>query len=105
MYLGDGCISKAPRDVYRLRIACDMSYPAIICEVSASMIAVMPTSRVGTQWRLGGGWGAEVYSYSKAWPCLFPQHGPGPKHERRIVLEPWQDTIVARLDEFVGPKR
>jgi hypothetical protein len=102
MYLGDGCISKAPRGVYRLRIACDMSYPAIICEVSASMIDVMPTSRVGTQWRLGGGWGAEVYSHSKAWPCLFPQHGPGPKHKRPIVLDPWQDEIVvAHPEQFV----
>jgi hypothetical protein len=26
--------------------------------------------------------------------CLIPQHGPGPKHERRIVLEEWQERIV-----------
>ena len=26
----------------------------------------------------------------KHWPCLFPQHGPGRKHERPIVLEDWQ---------------
>ena len=31
----------------------------------------------------------------KHWPCLFPQHGPGRKHERPIVLAPWQDEIVA----------
>jgi hypothetical protein len=37
MYLGDGCIARAPRDVYRLRIACDMKYPAIIREVSAAI--------------------------------------------------------------------
>ena len=30
----------------------------------------------------------------KHWPCLFPQHGPGRKHERPIVLEPWQRAIV-----------
>ena len=30
----------------------------------------------------------------KHWPCLFPQHGPGRKHERPIVLEDWQRTIV-----------
>lgn len=29
------------------------------------------------------------------WPCLFPQHGPGRKHERPIVLEPWQADVVA----------
>ena len=27
--------------------------------------------------------------------CLFPQHGPGKKHSRRITLEDWQQTIVA----------
>jgi hypothetical protein len=35
-----------------------------------------------------------VTSYSKHWPCLFPQHGPGKKHERPIALEPWQQAIV-----------
>jgi hypothetical protein len=30
----------------------------------------------------------------KHWPCLFPQHGPGRKHERPIRLEPWQQSIV-----------
>lgn len=29
------------------------------------------------------------------WPCLFPQHGSGRKHERPIVLVPWQQAIVA----------
>jgi hypothetical protein len=32
----------------------------------------------------------------KHWPCLFPQHGPGRKHERLIELEPWQREIVER---------
>ena len=27
---------------------------------------------------------------------LFPQHGPGRKHERRIELALWQQTIVDR---------
>jgi hypothetical protein len=102
MYLGDGCISKASRGVFKLRISCDMRYTEIIRELAASLIAVMPGSRVGTVWSIGGGRGAEVYSYSKAWPCLFPQHGPGRKHERRIVLEPWQDEIVtAHPEQFV----
>jgi hypothetical protein len=33
-------------------------------------------------------------SYWKHWPCLFPQHGPGRKHERRIALVPWQQQLV-----------
>jgi LAGLIDADG-like domain len=44
----------------------------------------------------------EVGLYSKHWPCLFPQHGPGRKHLRRIALEPWQQAIVDREpEEFI----
>ena len=35
-----------------------------------------------------------VTAGSKDWPALFPQMGPGPKHERPIVLAPWQGEIV-----------
>jgi hypothetical protein len=38
----------------------------------------------------------EVYSFSKHWLCLFPQHGPGRKHQRRIELAPWQQELVDR---------
>ncbi|HEX2057164.1 MAG TPA: hypothetical protein VHI71_02240 [Actinomycetota bacterium] len=37
--------------------------------------------------------------YSKHWFCLFPQHGPGRKHQRRIVLSDWQEAIVQRDPE------
>lgn len=36
----------------------------------------------------------EVHAYSKTWPCLFPQHGPGRKHERQIMLADWQQELV-----------
>jgi hypothetical protein len=35
-----------------------------------------------------------VQSQWTHWLCVFPQHGPGRKHQRRIELEPWQRTIV-----------
>jgi hypothetical protein len=35
-----------------------------------------------------------VSCYWKHWPCLFPQHGPGRKHERPIFLADWQQAIV-----------
>ena len=38
----------------------------------------------------------DLISYSQHWPHLFPQHGPGVKHNRRIALEPWQQRIVDR---------
>lgn len=37
--------------------------------------------------------------YSKHWTCLFPQHGPGRKHQRPIHLEPWQKQLVRRATE------
>lgn len=43
-----------------------------------------------------------VQSYSKQWPCLLAQHGPGVKHERRIALLDWQQRIVdAHPDQLV----
>jgi hypothetical protein len=43
-----------------------------------------------------------VSTYFTAWPWLFPQHGPGRKHTRRIALEPWQQDVVSWYpDEFV----
>ena len=39
--------------------------------------------------------GAVVTTISwKHWPCLFPQHGPGRKHERPILLQAWQREVV-----------
>ena len=35
----------------------------------------------------------------KHWPCLFPQHGPGRKHLRKIELAEWQREIVAKYPE------
>jgi hypothetical protein len=35
-----------------------------------------------------------VVASSRRWPEAFPQHGPGRKHERPIVLVPWQREIV-----------
>jgi hypothetical protein len=53
----------------------------------------MPNNRIG---RVGYGTWEEMYVYSKSWPCLFPQHGQGPKHTRKIALTEWQERVVAR---------
>jgi len=43
-----------------------------------------------------------VSLYSKHWPCLLPQHGPGKKHLRPIRLEPWQELLVKQAtEEFI----
>jgi Homeodomain-like domain len=99
LYLGDGCISRHPRDVHRLRIALDNRYPMIVGACQTAMAEVMPSSRASIQCRRDGC--VEVYSCSKHWPCLFPQHGPGPKHKRRIALADWQHEICAQQPELL----
>jgi hypothetical protein len=36
----------------------------------------------------------DISAYFNRWAELFPQHGPGRKHERCIALEPWQEHLV-----------
>lgn len=55
------------------------------------MKAIRPENKVMTVQRQGC---TEVLSYSKHWPCLFPQHGPGEKHKRTIELAGWQQVVV-----------
>jgi hypothetical protein len=94
MYLGDGTISKATRGVYKLRVFLDLRYPNVIAECAEAMRMVMPRNVVGVMSRAPKSNCAEVYCHSKSWPCLFPQHGPGLKHLRPIVLSDWQREIV-----------
>lgn len=91
MYLGDGCISAGRRNVYKLRVSMCDAYPDIRSECEAAIRAVMPDRRIGSFQREGC---TEIYSHSKHWPCLFPQHGPGRKHTRPIMLSGWQERIV-----------
>jgi hypothetical protein len=129
MYLGDGCLSAHPRGVFKLRISLDARYPGIAEECERAIRAVMPRNRIGY---VGYGTWRELFTYSKSWPCLFPQHGPGRKHEhsfanvsediKGIFCEAcdlmglhWttsgaktiyvsRKADVATLDRFVGPK-
>jgi hypothetical protein len=102
LYLGDGCISAGPRHVYRLRINLDLAYPGIVDECEAAIRAVAPRNRVARLLRKSNITHSqdpslvEVSAYSRAWPCLFPQHGPGKKHEREIRLVAWQWALVER---------
>jgi len=105
LYLGDGCISAHPRGVYRLRVFFDARYPEIIAAAEAAVRRVFPANRINRVSRSGGYENSAPHSnvelsvYSKALPCLFPQHGPGRKHERRIALEEWQRGLVERHPE------
>ena len=35
-----------------------------------------------------------LWTYSSHLAYLFPQHGDGKKHERAIVVEPWQQELI-----------
>jgi len=63
-----------------------------MAQARLAMSAVMPPSKVFAVTRTGC---TEIKSTSKHWLCLFPQHGPGRKHQRAIELDPWQERIVA----------
>lgn len=89
-YLGDGCLSRAPR-YWALRVSCDAALPGIIGDVEGAILGLRPGSRV---FRVSAPGVVVVQAHWQHWICLFPQHGPGRKHERPIVLEHWQRALV-----------
>lgn len=91
VYLGDGMVGKSGRAI-QLRVFLDSAYPGIIEEVAQAITAVRgrrPNVRADRRCAC-----THVTSAWKCWPCLFPQHGSGRKHERIIELTPWQQDIV-----------
>lgn len=99
LYLGDGCLSRHPR-AWCLRVTLDKKYPAIIERCREAIDTLMPGQHASIWPRKTGC--VDVSLYSKHWPCLFPQHGPGKKHLRPIQLEPWQEMLVQQAtEEFV----
>jgi hypothetical protein len=107
IYLGDGCISAGPREVYRLRINLDLAYPNIVDECEAAIRELAPRNRVNRLLRRSNYVDrpapshVELSAYSRSWPCLFPQHGPGKKHERPIRLTDWQRAVLGREPELL----
>lgn len=92
LYLGDGCISAGPR-TDRLRISLDLKYPDIIRDARQLLERSFPENSVDVV-PFHDGACVNVSVYSTHLACLFPQHAPGKKHERRILLEPWQQRLV-----------
>jgi hypothetical protein len=92
LYLGDGCISRLPR-TERLRISLDARYSEIVEDAAALLRRCFPSNRVGRLVRHEGSM-VVVDVYHGHLSCLFPQHGSGKKHERRIVIESWQIQLV-----------
>lgn len=98
MYLGDGHIIATHRGVYRLTIYLDAKYPEIVEECATALIDVRTNRSDRVTRRLRDGC-TELSAYWKHWPCLFPQHGPGMKHKRKIALTEWQTKILHTCPE------
>lgn len=95
-YLGDGYLSEHARKVFKLRISLNLRYLGIVSDCIQAIVAVRGYDNVGFVERIGC---VEAYSFWKHWICLFPQHGRGRKHERKIDLVGWQEDIVAQYPD------
>jgi hypothetical protein len=92
VYLGDGCLTRNGTS-WSLRITLDAIYPGIIdacCDAIQTITGRRPTPRPNHR----GLRCFHVDSTWYPWPRLFPQHGPGRKHQRTIALADWQQDIV-----------
>jgi hypothetical protein len=94
LYLGDGHLVTDAK-VPVLRVFCADAWPGLIGECKTALLAVLASSVQIIQKRGC----VAVQSYSNHWPCLLPQHGPGRKHERPIVMADWQQPV---LDDNLG---
>src|SRR5262252_8475513 len=92
MYLGDGHLLLI-RKTYRLETSRHERQTQVIDGVTRLIAALRPGHPVGLRRR---GSVRIVSAYANAWPLLFPPYGAGRKHERPIVREPWQRSIVEK---------
>lgn len=93
VYLGDGHIVRTGR-AFRLCVFPDAKYPAIVDDVEALLGRCFPSNKVSCSSQYEGTM-ATLSVYCSHLPCLFPQFGPGRKHERDVSLEPWQQEIIS----------
>lgn len=101
LYLGDGCVSVNRSGGVMLRICLGTEYPGIIEDCSTALVLSMPHCRPRLA-ALKESRAVHVQVNGKRWLHAFPQHGPGPKHERAIALVDWQQAIVdAHPDGFI----
>jgi hypothetical protein len=92
LYLGDGCVVRHARTT-RLVIMLDGAYPRIV-DWAADAIRAAGIDRPVSVLAVKNSRAVAVQSYSGVWPDVFPQAGPGKKHQREIVLTDWQRAIV-----------
>jgi hypothetical protein len=92
-YLGDGCITSNGSS-WTLRVTLDEAYPGIVDECLDAVRRVCRGRPPTTKPHHGSARCIVISSTWRHWTCLFPQHGPGRKHKRKIELADWQQDIV-----------
>lgn len=101
MYLGDGTVSVTRSGKVFLRVSLDGLYPGIVEECRDAIGLTTLGGRTQVLYRKGSRVNT-VQSSWKRWPEALPQHGPGMKHLRPIVLTGWQQQIVdAHPKQFI----
>lgn len=97
-YLGDGHISKNSRTM-ALRISATSKYQGIIREIMESMELILPCNKVYISNKTGC---KSVTINSNHLPILFPQHGEGAKHTRKIELVEWQVKYLEENSKYLA---
>jgi hypothetical protein len=94
LYLGDGHIVEHRRGSLSLSIYCADAHPALMqeCELAMADVLGRAPARVARQGC------TEIKGYLTRRRCAFPQHGPGMKHERTIMLADWQRALIVLAD-------
>src|SRR5947209_7208526 len=92
-YLGDGHVTHRPPAKWVLRVACDRQYVGIVDEVRRAMEKTFP-ERSSTRIPSSSGASDVISICHPAIGRAFPQHGPGRKHLRPIILASWQLTLT-----------
>jgi hypothetical protein len=97
IYLGDGYVAHAYAQSPVLEISLDPKYPKIVDECSASIWRLVGIRATASRRKTPRGQAIRLVAASHLWPSVFPQHGPGKKHEREISLASWQQAAVDRF--------
>jgi hypothetical protein len=97
IYLGDGYLANSAAPSPVLEISLDPAYPEIVNECSTAIQRVVATRVKASRRTTPKGEAIRLVATSRFWPLAFPQHGPGKKHERTIVLTSWQQDVVGRF--------
>ena len=92
VYLGDGYVAHIRRS-FQLRHRARRLLSRHHRRVPGAIVLTLPSARPHVN-RHPVHRAVRVTAGAKHWPDLFPQMGPGRKHERPIVLAPWQRAIV-----------